>query len=234
MPTWLEIASGPVLYFAMTILLLGLARQVLLTLWGLVEAIRRAGDRNIPYTQVVKDTLSWLVPISHLHRTRPVYSWASFLLHLGIIFTGLFLGNHIDILRSTWGLAWPAIPRHILDGLALLSIIAAAYLLAYRLYVRSSRTLSKFMDYLLLLIILNLFVSGYLAGRQWNPIPYDDLMLFHAINGIVLLILIPFTKIAHCVLFPLVRLCSEVAWHLTPQGGSEVVRTLYGDEGRPI
>jgi hypothetical protein len=27
---------------------------------------------------------------------------------------------------------------------------------------------------------------------------------------------------------------SEIAWHLTPQGGSDVVKTLYGPEGRKI
>jgi hypothetical protein len=94
--------------------------------------------------------------------------------------------------------------------------------------------MSKALDYVLLLLILNIFVSGYVAGRVWNPIPYDTLMLFHTLNGVVLLILIPFTKIAHCVLYPLIRLGSEIAWHLTPQGGSDVVKTLYGPEERKI
>jgi nitrate reductase gamma subunit len=234
MPIWLEIAKGPVFRFTLVFLVLGLARLIILSIWGMVAAIRRAGDRNLPYAQIIKETLSWLFPIHRLHRTRPVFSYASFILHLGIIFASLFLSNHIAILQSNVGIAWPAIYRPILDGLTLAAIVAGAYLLLFRIYFRSARSLSKAMDYVLLLLILNIFVSGYVAGRTWNPVPYDTLMLFHTINGVVLLILMPFTKIAHCVLYPLIRLGSEIAWHLTPQGGSDVVKTLYGPEGRKI
>jgi hypothetical protein len=59
-------------------------------------------------------------------------------------------------------------------------------------------------------------------------------MLFHTLNGMALALLIPFTKIAHCVLFPLIRLGTEVAWHFTPQGGSETVKSLHGPQGRKI
>lgn len=234
MPTWLEIAKGPMFRFTLVILVLGLARLVILSLWGMLVAIRRAGDRNISYTQIVKETLSWLVPIHRLHRTRPIFSYASFVLHLGIIFAGLFLSNHIAILASNLAISWPAIYRPVLDILTLAAIVAGMYLLLFRIYVRNSRFMSNVMDYVLLLLILNIFVSGYVAGRAWNPIPYDTLMLFHTLNGVVLLLLIPFTKIAHCVLYPLIRLASEIAWHLTPQGGSDVVRTLHGPEGRKI
>jgi hypothetical protein len=234
MPTWLELAKGPVFRFTLTILILGLARLVFLSIWGMITAVRRAGDRNLPYAQVIKETLSWLLPIHRLHRVRPVYSYASFLFHLGVIFGLLFLQNHLDILRTIVGLAWPAIPRFVLDGLTIIAIVSGIYLLLHRLYVRGARALSGVMDYLLLLLLLNISISGYVAGRPWNPIPYDGLMLFHTINGVVLLVLIPFTKIAHCVLFPLVRLASEIAWHLTPQGGTDAIKTLYGPEGRKI
>ena len=233
-PTWLAVARGPLFYFVMAILILGLGRLVFLALWGMAEAIHRAGDRRIPYIQVLKETAAWLVPLRHLHQTRPVYSYASFLLHIGLILGGLALQNHIDILYANTGLAWPALPRLALDAVTVLAIIAGVYLLLHRLYRRSARALSRPMDYVLLLLILNLLTSGYVAGQSWNPIAYNSLMLFHVLNGLVLLGLIPFTKIAHCVLFPLVRLASEVAWHLTPQGGSKVVRTLYGPEGRKI
>jgi nitrate reductase gamma subunit len=151
-----------------------------------------------------------------------------------VIFAALFLQNHIDIVQSTINITWPAMPRFLLDGLTLLTIIAATYLLFHRLYISHARSLSKPIDYLLIVLILNIFVSGYVAGRASNPIPYNGLMLFHTLSGIALIALIPFTKIAHCVLFPLVRLASEIAWHLTPHGGTDVVRTLYGPEGRQV
>jgi len=234
MPTWLEIAKGPIFGFTLAILVLGLGRLVILSVWGMITAIRRAGDRRMPYAQVTKDTLTWLLPINRLHRTRPVFSYASFALHLGVIFAGLFLSNHIAILQFHVGIAWPVIYRPILDGLTLIAIVGGTYLLLLRIYTRGPRSLSGTMDYILLLLILNIVVSGYLAGRPWNPVPYDSLMLFHTLNGVVLLLLIPFTKIAHCVLYPLIRLSSEIAWHLTPQGGTDAIKTLHGPEGRKI
>jgi nitrate reductase gamma subunit len=234
MPTWLEVAKGPPFRLALVVLVLGLLRLGLLSTWGMVTAIRRAADRRIPYIQIGKTTLSWLFPIRRLHRTRPVFSYASFVLHLGIIFAGLFLSNHISIFQANVGVTWLSIYRPILDGLTVAAIVAGAYLLLFRIYVASARSLSQAMDYILLLLILSIFISGYVAGRAWNPIPYDSLMLLHTINGIVLLILMPFTKIAHCVLYPLIRLGSEIAWHLAPHGGSDVIKTLYGSEGRKI
>ena len=169
-PTWLEIAKGPVLRFALVIMLLGLARLIVLAVWGMVSAVRRASHRRVPYPQVLKETVTWLVPLHRLHRTRPLYSYASFIFHLGLIFTMLFLQNHIDVLRASLGLGWPALPRFILDLLTLAGIITGVFLFLHRLYVRSARSLSRVMDYVLLLLLLNLFSSGYLAGRSWNQL----------------------------------------------------------------
>ncbi len=234
MPTWMTLAKGPAFLFALTFVILGLLRLIFLTTWDIVSAIRRAGDRRLPYRQIALQTILWLLPFNRLHRNRAGYSIASFSLHIGILVVSLFLRNHLDILEANIGFSWIAIAKPILDVLTLIGILGISALLLYRLYVIGSRQLSKAVDYLLLLILLNIFLSGFLAGRPWNPIPYDGLMLFHTVNGMVLAMLAPFTKIAHCVLFPLIRLGTEVAWHFTPMGGSETVKTLHGPQGRKI
>jgi nitrate reductase gamma subunit len=155
-------------------------------------------------------------------------------LHLGILIVTLFLSNHLDILQVNVGFAWFSFPKEMLDFLTLIGIVGALILLLSRMYVNSSRQLSKASDYLLLVLLLNIFISGFVAGRAWNPIPYNGLMLFHTLNGMALLLLSPFTKIAHCVLFPLIRFGSEVAWHFIPHGGSDVVQTLHGPQGRKV
>jgi nitrate reductase gamma subunit len=234
MPTWMTLAKGPVFLFVLTVLVLGLLRLFLLTTWDIIAAIRRAGDRRLPYRQIALQTVMWLLPFNKLHRNRAGYSIASFSLHASLLVVTLFLRNHLDILQANTGIAWLAISKPVLDVLTLIGIVGASALLLYRLYSVSSRRLSKAADYLLLLMILNLFVSGFLAGRVWNPIPYDGLMLFHTLNGLGLILITPFTKIAHCVLFPLIRLGTEVAWHFTPMGGEKTVQTLHGPQGRKI
>jgi len=234
MPTWMTLAKGPAFLFVLTVLALALLRLVILTTWDIVVAIRRAGDQHLPYRKIALETLSWLMPFHRLHRNRAVYSIASFGTHISILIVALFLRNHLDILQSNTGFAWMAISKPILDVLTLVGMAGISMLLAFRLYITSSRRLSRTADYLLLLLILGIFTSGYLAGRSWNPIPYDGLMLFHTLSGMALLLVIPFTKISHCVLFPLIRLSTEVAWRFVPQAGCKTVQTLHGQEGRNI
>ncbi len=234
MPNWLEIAKGPAFRFALAILLLGLLRQVLLTLNGAFTAIRRAGNRHLAYREIVKETLKWIFPIHRLHRARPLQSVASFAFHGGLILAVAFLRNHIDLLQANVGIGWMALPRPLLDGATWFAIVGIIILLFYRLYSTPVRALSTMMDYILLILLLSVIGSGYLAGQVWNPIPYDVLMLLHTLTGIVLALLLPFTKIVHCVLFPLTRFCTEIAWHLIPDGGTQVIKTLYGPGGRRI
>jgi nitrate reductase gamma subunit len=234
MPIWLALVEGPVFRFVLAILVLGLLRLVVLQVFEIIAALRRAGDRRLPLRQITLQTLSWLAPLTRLHRSRAGYSTASFVFHLGILFAGLFLRNHLEILQSQVNLSWWAISKPVLDALTLAAILAGGFLLFYRLYVTSSRRLSGPADYLLLILILNIFVSGYLAGRPWNPVPYDSVMLFHTLNGMLMLVVVPFSKISHCVLYPLIRLATEIAWHFVPQGGAEIVRTLHGSQGRRI
>jgi nitrate reductase gamma subunit len=229
----LAFLKGPLLVFVVLILVLGLVRQVVLSVWALIEATRRAGDRNIPYARVLRDTAIWMFPVTRLHRTLPVFSYASFFFHLGVISSAVFLQEHIDLLGPL-GLSWPSIPRPYVDWLALLTFVGLVILLGHRIYVRQSRVVSDFADYAILVLLVVTVGMGYLGGQSWNVIPYSLTMVFHIAAGSTILVLIPFTKLAHCVLYPLVRLSSEIGWHLAREGGYDVVRTLYGPEGRKM
>lgn len=234
MPQWLELAYSPLMRFILAILILGLLRLIILTILDMVTAIKRARDRRIDYWAMISNTISWLFPINKIGRTKHLYSFASFGFHIGILVSALFLSNHIEILNKVIGIHWLNFPKQILDIFTVLMILCGSYLLAYRIYAPSSRNLSNRMDYLLLILLLGIFTSGYIAGRAWNPIPYDLLMLGHTLMGGTILLIIPFTKISHCVLFPLIRLGSEIAWHFPPNAGRRVTKTLHGSEMREI
>ena len=235
MPLWLEIAKGPLFQFALVIMVLGFIRLIVIVVGDMVAAMRRAGDQSkLPILSGLKDTITWLLPTNLWRRARPVFFYASFFFHIGIILSVLLLQNHIDILQYTVGIAWPALFRPVLDWIVLAAIITGFYMLGTRIYVRSSRMLSRPVDYLLLILILSIMSSGFVAGQTWNPIPYSSLMLFHTLCGILLMIIAPFTKIAHCVLFPFIRLGTEIGWRLAAHGGSDVTRTLHGPDGRKI
>jgi hypothetical protein len=66
-----------------------------------------------------------------------------------------------------------------------------------------------------------------------NPLPFPLMYLIHLVSAGLLLILIPFTKLAHIGLFPFSRLSWELGWHFVP-GAGERVRIALGKEGEPV
>ena len=94
MDAWIEIARGPVFRIALTVMLLGLGYRLAVAVAHIAIAWYRAGDRRLPISDISRTTLQWLVPV-RLLRTRPMYSAASFLFHLGVVLVPLFLAGHV-------------------------------------------------------------------------------------------------------------------------------------------
>ncbi|MBN2326620.1 MAG: hypothetical protein JXR73_05650 [Candidatus Omnitrophica bacterium] len=229
MPDLYELARGPLFRLSFLIMALGLLRLFLLSLFGIVQMVRRARDKNNSYGKILLTTASWMLPVHRLHRHIPLISFSSFLFHAGVIVVPLFLLDHIYLWQASIGIAWPGISRSVADVLTLLTLITGTLLLGFRIFSRSIRQNSGFVDYFLLIVLLLIFATGYIASRPYNPIPYQTVMLIHLLSAEVFLVLTPFTKIAHCILFPLIRLTSELAWKFPPDAGRNVTIQVHGE-----
>jgi hypothetical protein len=51
-------------------------------------------------------------------------------------------------------------------------------------------------------------------------------MLLHVYSADLIMLMIPFTKIAHCVLAPLSQLVTAISWKFVPGAGDRVAATL--------
>jgi nitrate reductase gamma subunit len=92
--------------------------------------------------------------------------------------------------------------------------------------------MSRFSDYCLLAVIFLPFATGYATSHpNVNPVSWEVMMLMHLLSAELLFVLIPFTKLAHIVLFFFDRV-SAVHWHLRPGAGDRVAEALYGEEAR--
>ncbi len=222
MEQWLEWARGPLFRFAFLIMVLGLARHIVLTGVGIFRAMRRAGNKSIPYGQVFVSTLAWLFPLTKL-RNRFLYSMTSILFHLGLILTPIFLVAHIVLWKRGFGFGWPGFSQQIADVLTLLTIAAGIGLIIGRLASRQSRHISRFQDFALPPLLLVPFISGFLAMHpSLNPFSYNAVMLVHVMSGNLIFVLIPFTKLSHAILLPASQLVSEVGWHFPADSGKNV------------
>jgi len=234
MEQWLEWARGPAFRFAFVLMVLGLSRAFVLNIAGIVRMIRRAGDKTIPRGAVTRETFRWFVPFNSYARQRPFFVLVSVLFHGAIIVTPLFLGAHILLVKRSLGVGWPAIGQAAVDWLTLLAIAAALILFIERITARATRALSRLQDFVLPLLIAVSFASGFLAMHPaLDPFSYDATILTHVLSGDLVLVLVPFTKLSHVVLFPTTRLISELGWHLVPDSGTKVAAAL-GKENEPI
>lgn len=234
MEYWLEWARGPAFRFAFAVMLLGLLRLMILNIVGIVALSRRAQDKTVPAKRIFQDTLKWLFPFGKVTKAQVLFTVTSFVFHLSILIVPIFLGAHILLWQKGLGLAWPGIPQGWADVLTVVAIATALILLVRRVSAQASRSLSRVQDYLLPLIIIVPFVSGFLAMHPaGNPFSSDTTMFVHVMSGNLLFILIPFTKLSHVVLFSTTQLVSEMGWHLAPNSGTRVAIAL-GKEGEPV
>jgi nitrate reductase gamma subunit len=234
METLLTLARGPLLYLAFALLAVGTLRQIGLTAAELVRAYRLAGDQAIPFGQLFRRSLGWIVPINALRGTRIGYTVASVLFHAGVLVAPLFLAGHVALVEKGIGLSWPALPGLLADALTLVALVGLFTLLIIRLASRASRFLSGFQDWFLLVLVIVPLLTGYLVAHPLqNPLPFTPTYLVHLLSAELLLALIPFTKLAHAILFPLTRISWELGWHFVP-GGGERVRLALGKEGEGV
>jgi nitrate reductase gamma subunit len=233
METWLELARGPVFLFAISFMVLGLARHVILTCWEACRTYYRAGDKVIPYGQVAKNTWQWLLPVYKL-KERTLYGLTTVVFHVSIILTPILLGGHIALIRRGTGLGWPAIPNILADYLTAVAVLAALAVIVQRVTRADSRAVGKFRDYAILFLITIPFVSGFLVMHpSINPFPFDVALLIHVMSANLVMILIPVTKLSHCALTPISQIVSEFVWHWPADAGSKLASTL-GKENEPV
>ncbi|MCP4675098.1 MAG: hypothetical protein GY854_06255 [Deltaproteobacteria bacterium] len=204
-----------------------------LNMVSIIRASRKNG-RQVPWGSIIVATLKWIIPFKKGLQQRAFFSITSMLFHVCIIITPIFLGAHILLWERGVGIGWPAIGNLAADYLTLVAMVTGTLLFVQRVGPRESRAISRPQDYLLPLLIVIPFASGYLAMHPWlNPFDYTGTMFVHVMSGNLIFLLIPFTKISHVALFPGTQLVSELGWHLAPGAGQKIAATL-GKENEPI
>ncbi|HVN05350.1 MAG TPA: hypothetical protein VMT86_13075 [Bryobacteraceae bacterium] len=227
MESWIEFGRGSLFRFAFVLMILGLGRLVVLTVAGLWEVWRDMPDRRLPWADIRRNTAGWLFPVGRLWRRRPVYSTVSFAFHVGLLVVPLTLAAHLLLWKRTVGAAWPAIPQPLANWLTVLAIATGAALFVMRAAHAPTRALSRAQDMLWPLLLIVPFSTGFLCSNAvLSPPAYRTLMLLHIYAGDLILLLIPFTKIAHCVLAPFSQLVGAMSWKLAPGAGDRVAATL--------
>lgn len=203
-----EFVTGPLAWVAFGIFFIGLILRTVLYFRGLDwKADRVAYKTQLSYgiKGAAKSVVSWLIPYgTGGWKTHPVFTIITFVFHLSLLISAIFLPAHNYILEQKWGFSLIAIPEAVGDVMAILVMIAVLLFVARRLLLPEVRILTTAYDYLVLLIAAAPFITGFIAYHQLFN--YELWLILHILSGEIMLIAIPFTKLSHFVLFFLSRI----------------------------
>ena len=234
MEALLEFARGPLFRLSLAIMILGLIRILALDLYGAWEAYRKAGDKTLPWKLIIVRTLHWFFPVKRVLHSRPVYSIISILFHVGLLLVPIFLFAHIQLWKSAIGFGWWAIPKGLADILTITIIICGILLFIGRVSSTASNFISRKQDYWWPLLLLLPFITGFLCmNSSLAASTYQFLILIHILAAELIFILLPFTKIAHCILMPLSQFIANLAWKFPANTDDDICTTL-NKKGAPV
>lgn len=192
--------NGPLVWIAFCVLILG-------GIWRIASLIAqsRRTDRvfydHANAGAALTSILAWLVPFgSRSWREHPGTTILTSAFHICLIAAPLFALGHTATLAMNRGIAWPSLPDGVVDAMTLVFMAAALGLLIRRFVVPEVRIVTECVDYVFWAVTFLPFLTGYLAAHKLLLAP-DTMLLLHVLSGCVMLILLPFTKLAHAFLF---------------------------------
>jgi nitrate reductase gamma subunit len=198
----IEFVTGPLVWISFIGFCGGLA-------WRLVTMARLAHRERVVYPTLsakygARSLLHWMIPFAgRKMRLHPVYTLISFGFHVCLVATPLLAAGHVLLAQQSWGLRWWTLPEGVADGMTLVVIAACLFFIIRRLLRPEVRNVSYPSDFLLALVVLAPFASGYAAHQQWFA--YTPTLIVHGFAGALCLLLVPWTRLVHLLWFSFTR-----------------------------
>ena len=193
-----ELVRGPLAWVALVLFAMGFSYRILfLLLMGKKEL---TPNYSKSAEDAVRSILHGLLPFgSTTMRKQPVFTLVTVIFHICVVLVPVFLLAHIVLWYESWRILWWSLPDLLADAMTRWVILACLFFIGRRLFVPEVKRVSRRADWLLLLIILLTFLSGFFANHQWGP--YRPILILHIISSEILLVALPFSKLGHMLFF---------------------------------
>lgn len=203
MNSFIAFIMGPMVWISVIIFLGGLTFKLV----GILGAVRQKEPYIYSYVTLkhsLRSIGAWMIPFfPRSARMSPIYYGISYLFHILLFLVPLFLASHIVLINEAFQISWPALNDSVADGLTLVVIAALIFFIFRRAMVPEVKYLTGAMDYILILVVLLPFLTGFLAYHQW--VAYQWITVIHILSGELMLIIIPFSRFSHMLNAPLTR-----------------------------
>lgn len=202
-PSIYTLVRGPLVWIAFIVFIGG-------TFYRIYKTIQLAKKEKIiyPYLSLkytVRSFIHWLTPYGSISmRRHPWFTLITFVFHISVILTPIFLAGHIELWYESWKLNWWSLPQGLADAMTLIVIVSLILLLIRRLIQSDIKFLTGKGDYLAIALVALPFITGFLAHYELL-IEYKTMLTIHMITGEIMLAMIPFTRLSHMFFFWLTR-----------------------------
>ena len=197
-----EIVRGPLAWAALLLFVLG-------TVYRIVSMLIEARKDKVVYPYMslkygLRSLMHWLIPFGSVNmRKRPVMTVVSFVFHICLVLTPVFLLAHIILWNDSWAVQWWSLPESVADVMSVLVVLACVFFLIRRIVAPEVQNVTFLSDYVLLAVVVLPFLTGFLAYHQMGP--YRPMLILHILAGEIMLVAIPFTRLSHMLFSPLTR-----------------------------
>ncbi|WP_022664183.1 TmcC family electron transfer complex membrane anchor subunit [Desulfospira joergensenii] len=203
MNAFIGFIMGPMVWISALIFVLGLVFKFIKIYTGIKE------KENFVFTYMtwphsLRSIGAWLIPFfPQSTRIQPVFWGITYCFHILLFLVPLFLSAHIVLFDEAFQVSWPALNDGLADILTLAVILALVFLAVRRMVVPEVKFLTSIKDYILLVIVLLPFLTGFIAYHQ--AFSYQWMVIVHVLSGELMLIAIPFSRFSHMLTAPLTR-----------------------------
>ncbi|MEJ2040259.1 MAG: nitrate reductase [Desulfosarcinaceae bacterium] len=198
MYTIYAIVSGPLAWAAFILFFGG----ILFRLIQLLLDVQRTEKFIFSYMSLrysLRSILHWIIPFATVNwRRHPVLTVATFVFHLCLLITPIFLLAHIVLIDEAWSLSWWSLPDAVADAMTFLVIVCCIFFFIRRLTQPEVQFVTYASDYLILAMAAAPFVTGILIYHQVaDGAPW--LTVLHMLSGEIMLAAIPLTRLNHMI-----------------------------------
>jgi len=201
-----ELARGPLVWISLVVFLLGTVYQVF-RFYALSRKVVKAAPLPSPKKKKGFSPARIRHLLKQVRHTvfalHPVTMAVSVVFHTLLFVVPLFLLGHTELITISTGLPLWSLPEQVSDKLAIVVLACCVFFLLRRIFLARVRSISSVYDYLVLLLAIVPFWTGFLAYHQIGD--YRHIMTGHMISGELMLMAIPFTKLTHMIFFFLNR-----------------------------
>lgn len=199
----LDFLYGPLLYIAVAVFVIGMIARVVLYINGLSQKLDRVAYKpqmGLGIKGALHSIVKWLIPGgTRAWRINPFMTAVFFMFHAGMILLPLFLLQHAVVIEYMFGISLPTLPGALADILSVLALLGFFGLVYRRFAVASAKALTTKQDWFVLIVAGLPLITGIMF--RFNVSGYAFWEFAHILTAEIFLIIAPFTKLSHIVLF---------------------------------